>query len=137
MKKILVLLVIATLVMLPIMSMATTVDVDKIVGAVKTGEAADIEPLHKAGGTIYATIQTAGIILALVVVVVFGVQWLVATPAKKAELKGKMWNIVIGIAIILLASTLVSQVGKMIWEWDTNVTTESEEGVDIPKPNPS
>ena len=102
-------------IMAPMMVFASPLDV---ISQVEQGTA-DTEvtgKLTEVGGTIFATIQTAGIVVALIVVVVFGVQWLVATPAKKAELKGKMWNIVIGIAIILLGSTLISQVGSFINE---------------------
>ena len=126
MKKSIAFLMVCMVIMLavvPVMSFAF--DVDSIVNDVKSQDAADISMLTEAGGTIYATIQTAGIVIALIVVVVFGVQWLVATPAKKAELKGKMWNIVIGIAIILLASALISQVGQMIESMDGGTSSSS------------
>lgn len=66
-------------------------------------------------GHLYTTIQKAGIVIAVLVTVASGVQWIVATPAKKAELKGKMIAIAVGVALILLASTLVGLVGNM-WQ---------------------
>lgn len=66
-------------------------------------------------GSLYVTIQKVGIIIALIVTVTSGVQWILATPAKKAELKSKMFAIVIGVALILLASTLIRVIVTM-WE---------------------
>ena len=65
-------------------------------------------------GTLYKTIQTIGVIITLIVVVICGVQWLVATPNKKAELKSKMFGIAVGLAMILLAATVVSIVVKVL-----------------------
>ena len=119
--KILVIMAIIAVIMAPMMVFASEPEphnplneIDTITDNYAKADTTVVNELQEAGGTIYATIQSVGIILALIIVVVFGVQWLVATPAKKAELKGKMWNIIIGIAIILLASTLISQVGSFI-----------------------
>ena len=119
--KILVIMAIIAVIMAPMMVFASEPEphnplneIDTITDNYAKADTTVVNKLQDAGGIIYATIQSVGIILALIIVVVFGVQWLVATPAKKAELKGKMWNIIIGIAIILLASTLISQVGSFI-----------------------
>ncbi len=117
MKKLLkVLLVVAVcaLVMAPFMVYAS--DVDSITSSMEsaTADPNTVTKVTSVGGSIYKTIQSVGIVVAVIVVVAFGIQWIVATPAKKAELKGKIWNIVIGLAILLAASTLVGQVGSLI-----------------------
>jgi len=56
------------------------------------------------GGDAIGIAQTCGYIIAVVMVLVVGIQWVMATPAKKQELKGRMWNIVIGAALIVGAS---------------------------------
>jgi len=60
--------------------------------------------ISKLGGDAIGIAQTCGYIIAVVMVLVVGIQWVMATPAKKQELKGRMWNIVIGAALIVGAS---------------------------------
>lgn len=52
------------------------------------------------GGTVISVVQTVGYIVAVVMVVFVGIQWLMATPAKRQELKARMWNLVIGAILI-------------------------------------
>jgi hypothetical protein len=56
-------------------------------------------------------IFSAGTGIILIVILVCGVQWLAASPAKKAELKGKMWNIVIGVGILFCTTLILSVIG--------------------------
>ena len=42
-----------------------------------------------------------GYAIAVVMILWLGVQWILATPAKKAELKGKMWSMAIGIVLLV------------------------------------
>ena len=52
------------------------------------------------GGTVIDIVQTVGYAMAIIMVIVVGIQWVMATPSKKQELKGRMWNLVIGAALI-------------------------------------
>ena len=90
--------------------------IDKISGEDKIPGSVDVvnQEITDNAGVLYKTIQSIGIVVSLIVVVVYGVQWVVATPAKKAELKGKLWNIVIGVGLILLATTIVTFVVKAV-----------------------
>ena len=111
--KVLLVVAVIGLIMAPIAIYATN-DMNSVISTMDGQSATQTDAIAKAGGTIYKTIQNIGIIVAVIVTVAFGIQWIVATPAKKAELKGKMWNLVIGIAILLLASWLVGQVGNFV-----------------------
>ena len=89
--------------------------INKLSGNDKVNAGQIDDEITKNVGSLYRTVQSVGIIVALLVTVVSGVQWIVATPAKRAELKSKMFAIVIGVALILLASTVVGVVGNM-WQ---------------------
>jgi NADH:ubiquinone oxidoreductase subunit 6 (subunit J) len=62
--------------------------------------------VNNIGATVIKVIQTVGYVIAVVMVLVLAIQWLIGTPAKKQELKGKMWNIIIG-AVLLVAGVSV------------------------------
>lgn len=64
-------------------------------------------PLNQAAGTL----QWIGYGIAIIMIVWLGIQWMIAQPAKKAELKGKMWSMAIGIILIVAGSTIVG------WVW--------------------
>lgn len=53
------------------------------------------------GTGIYGVLRTIGLIVAVCMVVYMGIQWILATPAKKAELKGRMWSMAIGVVLLL------------------------------------
>lgn len=50
---------------------------------------------------VYGTVRAIGIAVAVVMTVYMGIQWMIATPAKKAELKGRMWYMAIGVVLLL------------------------------------
>ena len=116
MKKVLIITMITiSLMFVAHTSYASSYFIDKLAGNDKVNAGQIDDEIIKKAGSVYTTVQSVGIIVALLVTVASGVQWIVATPAKKAELKGKMIAIVVGVALILLASTLVGLVGNM-WQ---------------------
>ncbi len=72
-------------------------------------------------GQVIGTLQWIGYGIALIMVVWLGIQWMIAQPAKKAELKGKMWSMAIGIILIVAGSTIVG----MVWNGANTVTSNS------------
>jgi len=78
------------------------------------------------GGMAIDIVQTIGYIMAVVMVLVVGIQWVMATPAKKQELKGRMWNIVIGAALIVGASTLLGVIYSTVNDLNLGNNQEME-----------
>ena len=78
------------------------------------------------GGSIISVVQTLGYIIAIVMVLYVGIQWLIGTPAKKQELKGKMVNVVIGAILIIAGVTILGLVGKFTDESKNSILSEVE-----------
>jgi len=72
--------------------------------------------VNKIGGTVITTIQTIGYIIAVVMVLYVGIQWLIGTPSKKQELKGRMWSLVIGAVLVAGGVTILG--------WIANIASE-------------
>ena len=62
-------------------------------------------------GQAAGALQFVGYGVAIVMALWLGIQYMLAQPAKKAELKGKMWSMLIGIILIVAGSTIIG----MIW----------------------
>jgi len=75
--------------------------------------------VNELGGEIAGIIQVIGYVVAVIMVVWVGVQYMIATPSKKAELKGKLWSMAIGAVLIVCGVTIlgvVADAGKTIVE---------------------
>lgn len=77
--------------------------------------------VNRLGGTALNVIQTAAYIIAVCMVLVVGIQWMMGTPAKKQELKGRMWNLVIGAVLIAGGATLLGWVAGIVSEDVVNI----------------
>ena len=53
------------------------------------------------GSGVYGLLKTIAIIVAVCMVAYMAIQWFLATPSKKAELKGRMWSMAIGVVLLL------------------------------------
>lgn len=71
-----------------------------------------MDKIDTLGSTILAVVQTVGISVAIITLVVIGIQYMVAAPEKKADIKGRMIPFVIGAVIMFAASALLSIVAK-------------------------
>ncbi|MBP3284031.1 MAG: hypothetical protein J6M02_00845 [Clostridia bacterium] len=65
------------------------------------------DPLNEAGATVTGVIKILGYIIAVVMVMWLGIQYIIATPAKKAELKGKLWSMAIGVLLLVGGVTIL------------------------------
>ena len=66
---------------------------------------------------ILSVVSSAGYIIAVIMVIWVGIQYMIATPGKKAELKGKLWSMAIGVVLIVCGVTilgLVAQAGNTV-----------------------
>lgn len=78
------------------------------------------EYVNNIGGTVINTIQTIGYIIAVVMVLYVGIQWLIGTPSKKQELKGRMWSLVIGAVLVAGGVTILGWIANIASE-DLNI----------------
>ncbi|MBE5812242.1 MAG: hypothetical protein E7314_01125 [Clostridiales bacterium] len=98
---------------------------DAMNAATSVGTGSEIEgKVNVIGGTVINTVQTIGYIVAVVMVLYVGIQWLIGTPAKKQELKGRMWSLVIGAILVAGGVTILGWVAN-IASTDLGVTTSS------------
>lgn len=59
------------------------------------------DDINKVGNGVYAVLRAIAIIVAVCMVAYMAIQWFLATPAKKAELKGRMWSMAIGVVLLI------------------------------------
>jgi hypothetical protein len=82
--------------------------------ATKAGDGAEISThINKFGGTAITTVQTIGYIVAVVMVLYVGIQWLIGTPAKKQELKGRMVSLVVGAVLVAGGVTILGWISDI------------------------
>lgn len=60
-----------------------------------------------------SVVQVVGYGVAVIMVIWLGVQYVIATPSKKAELKGKLWSMAIGIVLIVGGVTILKIVAEL------------------------
>lgn len=66
--------------------------------------------LDNLGGQAVKIVQSVGYIVAVVMVLVFGIKWMMATPQKKQELKDRMWNLAIGVVLLVAGVSILGWV---------------------------
>lgn len=72
-------------------------------------------------GSIINVMQLIGMGIAIIVLVIVAIQYVVASPKEKAEIKNKSTNFIIG-AVLMFSAAAVLQIVKMFI--DTNVNNE-------------
>lgn len=70
--------------------------------------------LNSVVGSVIGLLKWAGYAIAVIMVVYMGIQWMLAQPAKKAELKGKMWSVAIGIVLLVGGTTILDFVWNAV-----------------------
>jgi len=83
--------------------------------------------VNNLGATVIGIVQAVGYVVAVVMVLVLGIQWLIGTPAKKQELKGKMWNVIIGAILIVGGVTILGLVSKFAEDTKAGIVTSGVE----------
>ena len=101
-------------------------------GYTKNVEAGNItSSINNIGGTVISVIQTLGYVIAVVMVLVLAIQWLIGTPAKKQELKGKMWNILIGAVLLIAGVTILGAIADFADGAKGQLVTSAIETVEV------
>ncbi len=75
-----------------------------------TGTASGTEKIMDLGKTIVAIMQTVGIVVAVVVLLVLGIKYMMGSAEEKAEYKKTMIPYVVGAILIFAATTIVNVV---------------------------
>lgn len=94
--KVLSLALVLVMVIAPVASFANSFD------AVTASDSLGLkDPIQKVGNGIYGVLRTIAIIVAVCMIAYMAIQWFLATPSKKAELKGRMWSMAIGVVLLI------------------------------------
>ena len=75
--------------------------------------ASDNAAVSKVGGQIVGIIQTVGIVIAVVMLLVVGIKYMMGSAEEKAQYKQTLLPYVIGAVLIFAASTLVNVIYNM------------------------
>ncbi|MGE5329492.1 MAG: hypothetical protein ACM3KR_08290 [Deltaproteobacteria bacterium] len=74
----------------------------------------DQASLQKLSGFLLSYVWSIGAVAAVIVLAVYGIQWLMASPQQKAMLKEKLWAYVIGAVLIFGATSIMSIIAGTI-----------------------
>ncbi len=78
------------------------------------------EPIQNIGNGVYAILRTIAIIVAVCMVAYMAIQWFLATPAKKAELKGRMWSMAIGVVLLIGGVWILNTIEEAVTNFTGN-----------------
>lgn len=84
-------------------------DIDKTIGDIDGAKAGDTTKVTNIGGKIINIIQVVGIVVAIAVVLIIGIQYMTGSVEQKAEYKKVMIPYIIG-AVLLVAGTSIVKV---------------------------
>lgn len=81
------------------------------------------ESVKVLGGTSIILIQSIGYAIAVIMLLVVGIQWIMANPGKRQELKSRLVNIIIGAILIVAGSTILGLVAKVADDSKDSIVT--------------
>ena len=114
MKKSVKIISIALIVLTVILTMSNIVLAnsipDKIGQIAKGNDSADTSKVVSLGATIVTIMQTVGIVVAVVVLLVLGIKYMMGSAEEKAEYKKTMIPYIVGAILIFAATTIVNVV---------------------------
>lgn len=73
-----------------------------------SGGEANITGLQSFGQTIVATVQTVGVIVAVVILLVLGIKYMMGSAEEKADYKKSMIPYIVGAILIFASTTIVN-----------------------------
>lgn len=76
----------------------------------------ETSPITKVGGSVIGILQTVGIVLSVIVLIVIGLKYMMGSAEEKAEYKKTLMPYVVGAALIFAASALAQVVYKFFTE---------------------
>lgn len=106
--------IITTVVLLAIMFLPLIVRADVGMGDIPAGTPPADSKLNAIAGKILGYAQWIGIIIAIVMLIFYGVRYFTSAPDKQAELKKALWGYLIGAACIFGASIILGFIGDAL-----------------------
>ncbi len=105
------LIVVSVLATLTNIAMAT--DVPGMLGTIAQGNTnANVSGVTNLGATIVTIMQTVGIVVAVVILLVLGVKYMIGSAEEKAEYKKTMIPYIVGAILIFASTTIVN----IVWQ---------------------
>lgn len=89
-------------------------DVPSVIDGVANAQTGDTSKLTEIGGKIVNIIQVAGIIIAIVVILVIGIKYMTGSVEQKAEYKKTMIPYIVGALLLFAGTTIVKIVYNTI-----------------------
>lgn len=117
--KVLCLVLVLMVVVAPVTSLAKNIDFTPYTQQGTNNQA--VNAVQNVSGTVFNILQAVGMGVAVCMIIYMGIQWLLATPAKKAELKGRMFSMVIGIVLLFGGVAILNVVQKASTDFSTTL----------------
>lgn len=93
--------------------LAATDLTDKITQIGEGNDSANADKVVSLGATIVTIMQTVGIVVAVVVLLVIGIKYMIGSAEEKAEYKKTMIPYIVGAVLLFAATTIVNVVYNM------------------------
>jgi len=106
MKKTILSVLLLTIAILAVTATAT------LAASVTIPTGSNVTVLKGIGGSIIGLVQAAGIIVAVVMIIVVGIKYLTSSPEGKAQYKGTLMAYVVGAVLIFAATQIVGIVAN-------------------------
>lgn len=105
-KVIAVLCIVFTILVISISSYATTLTPNQLYGG--TADATGVNEITQLGKSIVAVVQTVGVVVAVVILLVLGVKYMMGSAEEKADYKKSMIPYIVGAVLIFASTTIVN-----------------------------
>ena len=94
--------------------LAVDITPGEVTGASATAKVTGIDTL---GNNIVKILQTVGVVLSVIILIVLGIKYMMGSAEEKAEYKKSMMPYVIGAALIFAASALAQVIYNFFSDW--------------------
>ena len=117
MKKSVKIISVALVIMMALLSISNVVlatDIPSKLDTISKGNAnADTDKIVNLGATIVTIMQTVGIVVAVVILLILGIKYMMGSAEEKAEYKKTMVPYVVGAILIFASTTIVNVVYQL------------------------
>ncbi len=118
-KTMKILVLVATLLMIISMGITVVYASDVTPGDLKASAGTGVEDIKTLGGKLMGVIQTAGVVVAVIILMVLGIKYMIGSAEEKAEYKKTMIPYIVGAILIFAASTIAN----VIYQFATSLNS--------------